>query len=276
MIDQTSTLNDELITSLMSAYNVEDDVDNDNNLCCARSCDEDAAFSRSKSVSSHRRPVLRVLRPLKISRTYDHRSTDTKHSSISTLASASTEAEATPTERTEATTSMTTTAQLKESKFSLDQMGRWTERFEELLQFRIENGHCLVPNRHPDNPELAQWTKRQRYQYKLKMNDKRSALTGERIRALDEAGFVWDSHKAVWAERLEELKGFSTEFGHCNVPSRYETNHQLAKWVKRQRRQWKYKMASQANCMPDSRQEQLEALGFVWDMKKIGEKVRRN
>jgi len=160
------------------------------------------------------------------------------------------------------------TNDLKEVKFRAYQAENWTEKFEELLQFRDVNGHCLVPNCHPENPALAQWTKRQRYQYKLKMDGKRSTITDERVRALDEAGFVWDSHKAVWAERLEELKEFKKEFGHCNVPSRYQTNHQLAIWVKRQRRQWKNKMDRQPNCMTNERQRKLGALGFVWDMKK--------
>jgi len=218
---------------------------------------------------------------------HDNHNTNNAHSSssssLSTSASASasasalteteTETEATPT-ATATSTTMTTTAEIKEVKFRAYQAENWTEKFEELLQFRDVNGHCLVPNCHPENPVLAQWTKRQRYQYKLKMDGKRSTITGERIRALDEAGFVWDSHKAVWAERLEELKDFSKEFGHCNVPSRYETNHQLAIWVKRQRRQWKNKMDSQANCMTDSRQEQLEALRFVWDMKKKETKTK--
>lgn len=157
---------------------------------------------------------------------------------------------------------------LKEVKFRAYQAENWTEKFEELLQFRTENGHCLVPNCHPENPALAQWTKRQRYQYKLKQEGKRSTITDERVQALEEAGFVWDSHKAVWAERLEELKSFKKEFHHCNVPSRYQRNHQLAIWVKRQRRQWKNKMNELPHCMTDDRQEALEAIGFVWDMKK--------
>jgi len=160
------------------------------------------------------------------------------------------------------------TQRLKEVKFRAYQAENWTEKFEELLRFREENGHCLVPNCHPENPALAQWTKRQRYQYKLKMDGKRSTITDERVRALDEAGFVWDSHKAVWAERLEELKEFKKQYKHCNVPSRYKPNHQLAIWVKRQRRQWKNKIDRLPNCMTDERQRALEAIGFVWDMKK--------
>jgi len=163
----------------------------------------------------------------------------------------------------------------KAVKFRAYQAENWTEKFEELLRFREENGHCLVPNCHPENPALAQWTKRQRYQYKLKQDGKRSTITNERVRALDEVGFVWDSHKAVWSERLEELKEFKKQHRHCNVPSRYTPNHQLAIWVKRQRRQWKNKIDHLPNCMTDERQRALEAIGFVWDMKK-GKKTPLN
>lgn len=151
-------------------------------------------------------------------------------------------------------------------KFRAYQAENWTDKFKELLKFREEKGHCLVPNCHPENPSLAQWTKRQRYQYKLRMGGKRSTLTNERVQALDEAGFVWDSHKAVWSERYEELKHFRKVHGHCNVPSRYQANHQLAIWVKRQRRQWKNKMDFRKNCMTDERQESLDSIGFIWDM----------
>lgn len=154
--------------------------------------------------------------------------------------------------------------QTKEVKFRAYQAENWTEKFEDLLHFREINGHCLVPNKHPENPALAQWIKGQRYQYKLKIDGKRSTITDQRVTALEEAGFVWDSHKAVWAERLEELKDFQEQFGHCNVPSRYEGNHPLAIWVKRQRRERKNKIDSLPNnCMTDERQQQLEELGFV-------------
>mmetsp|Transcript_4918 Transcript_4918/g.9143 ORF Transcript_4918/g.9143 Transcript_4918/m.9143 type:complete len:425 (-) Transcript_4918:289-1563(-) len=157
-------------------------------------------------------------------------------------------------------------------KFRAYQAENWTEKFEELLEFRKENGHCLVPNLYPENPSLAQWTKRQRYQFKLRQNGQRSTITDERIRALDQVGFIWDSHAAIWSERLEELKQFREVFGHCNVPSRYEPNHQLAIWVKRQRRQYKNKLENKQHCMTDERQAALESIGFVWDMKKHSSK----
>ena len=156
----------------------------------------------------------------------------------------------------------------KQVKFRAYQAENWTEKFEQLLRFREEHGHSLVPNFHPENQALAQWAKRQRYQYKLKQAGKRSTITDERVRALDEVGFVWGSHEAVWSERLEELKMFREQHHHCNVPCRYKPNQQLALWVKRQRRQWKKKMDRLPNSLTDERQALLEEIGFVWDMRK--------
>jgi hypothetical protein len=90
---------------------------------------------------------------------------------------------------------------------------------------------------------------------------------------LDQVGFVWDSHAAVWSERLEELKEFKNVFGHANVPSRWENNHQLAIWVKRQRRQMKNRMEGKKHCMTDERIAALDQVGFVWDMRPTGTKA---
>lgn len=155
-----------------------------------------------------------------------------------------------------------------ELKFRIYQAENWMEKYDELCEFRRIYGHCLVPNVFPENPPLAQWVKRQRYQYKLKCNNKRSSMSDERIQALEQVGFVWDSHSAVWDERLEELLEFRQVMGHCNVPSRYTGNHQLAVWVKRQRRQYKFYLENKPSAMTLDRIHRLEAIGFEWDMRK--------
>jgi hypothetical protein len=152
-------------------------------------------------------------------------------------------------------------------KFRAYQAENWTEKFEELIEFRNQYGHCLVPNAFPDNAALAQWVKRQRYQYKLKKEAKRSTMSDERIGALEEIGFVWDSHSAVWEERLNELKLYKTMKGDCNVPSRFGQNRQLAVWVKRQRRQYKFVCEGKASSMTQERISKLMAVGFEWDLR---------
>jgi len=122
-------------------------------------------------------------------------------------------------------------------RFRSHQAESWMEKYEELLDFRLSNGHCLVPNQYPANPSLAEWVKRQRYQYKLKGMGKHSSMSDDRVVALEKLGFVWNSHDAVWEERLKELKQYKNLFGNTNVPSKYEPNPQLAIWIKRQRRQ---------------------------------------
>jgi hypothetical protein len=152
-------------------------------------------------------------------------------------------------------------------KFRAYQAENWTERFEELLEFRSRIGHCLVPNNFPVNPPLAQWVKRQRYQYKLKQQSKRSTMSDERVQALEEIGFVWDSHSACWDEKLEELLQYREVHGHCNVPSRFAENRQMAVWVKRQRRQYKFYCEGKASSMTEERIAILEGLGFQWDLR---------
>lgn len=152
--------------------------------------------------------------------------------------------------------------------FRAYQAENWTEKFEELLLFRREHGHCLVPNSFPENQALAQWVKRQRYQYKLKLENKRSTMSDERVNALDRVGFVWFSHAAVWDEHIQELQEFKRLNGHCNVPSRYAENRQLAVWVKRQRRQYKFYQDGKPSSMTPQRILRLEAIGFMWDLTR--------
>ena len=152
-------------------------------------------------------------------------------------------------------------------KFRAYQAENWTEKFEELIEYRNQFGNCLVPNAFTDNRALAQWVKRQRYQYKLKMEGKRSTMSDERIEALEDVGFIWDSHSAIWEERLNQLKLYKHEKGDCNVPSRYTGNRQLAVWVKRQRRQYKFYRKGETSSMTRERINKLEAIGFEWDLR---------
>ena len=158
-------------------------------------------------------------------------------------------------------------------KFRAYQAENWTVKFEELIEFRNQYGHCLVPNAFPENAALAQWVKRQRYQFKLKQESKRSTMSDERVSALNEIGFIWDSHSAIWDERLSELIQYKQVNGHCNVPSRFTQNRQLAVWVKRQRRQYKFHCEGKPSSMTRERIASLEAIGFEWDLRH--QKIRR-
>jgi hypothetical protein len=125
----------------------------------------------------------------------------------------------------------------KKSRYRALKSGQWFQRFHELVEYKERFGSCHVPHNWELNVPLAQWVKRQRYQYTLRDEGKHSTMTDERKRALDEIGFIWSSHGTTFSNRLEELQKFKKEFGHCNVPKNYRANKALAVWIKSQRRQ---------------------------------------
>lgn len=61
----------------------------------------------------------------------------------------------------------------------------WKTRLEELLAFRAQHDHLLVPNKYPPCPQLANWVSNTR------ARRKRGELSAARIEQLDALGFVW-------------------------------------------------------------------------------------
>ena len=158
------------------------------------------------------------------------------------------------------------------SSFKTEQ---WSGRFRELIRFKEEFGHCLVPHNWPQNKKLAQWVKRQRYQHRLLEQGRHSTLTADRVAQLEDVGFVWNSHKAGWDDKFQQLKDFALKYKHCNVPSSWSENPSLAVWVKFQRRQYKLKVtgkssstsnaADKNNTLTDDRIQKLLSIGFSFD-----------
>jgi hypothetical protein len=94
-------------------------------------------------------------------------------------------------------------------------------------------------------------------------------MTDAREKALNELGFVWDSHSIIWEERWKELRDFVEQYGHPNVPTRYDPNKQLALWCKCQRRQYKlFAAGDKRSNMTPERIAKLESLGFVFVPRK--------
>jgi hypothetical protein len=155
-------------------------------------------------------------------------------------------------------------------RFRVYQAEKWMLKFEELVEYKKTHGHCQVPHSYKQSPTLARWTKRQRYQYKLFTDGKSSTMTEERVVSLEELGFVWDSHSALWEELYTELQQYCWALGHSNVPSTFPPNPKLAIWVKCQRRQYKLLVAGEASNMTYERTERLNKLNFVWEVRKTG------
>lgn len=76
-------------------------------------------------------------------------------------------------------------------------------------------------------------------------------------------------HEEKWSVRYKELLEFHKEFNHSAVPHTYPKNPQLARWVKRQRRQYKLRRDGRPSTMTLDRLELLNSVGFVWDSHDV-------
>ena len=68
-----------------------------------------------------------------------------------------------------------------------------------------------------------------------------------------------------WQDRYAELSEFFDKNGHSSVPHTDSSNRRLARWVKRQRYQYKMRQEGKPSTMTDERIKALESLQFVWD-----------
>jgi len=66
----------------------------------------------------------------------------------------------------------------------------WEERYGELLEFKEEHGHVIVPQK---SGPLGTWVKGQRTGYKKMKAEKKSPLTADKALKLSEIGFGFDA-----------------------------------------------------------------------------------
>jgi hypothetical protein len=64
---------------------------------------------------------------------------------------------------------------------------RWESMFAALVEFRRIHGHCRVSTLDKDHSSLGNWVRTQR------TRRRQGKLSEERIRKLDELGFVWEA-----------------------------------------------------------------------------------
>jgi len=136
----------------------------------------------------------------------------------------------------------------------------WDRMLKALTTFKKKHGHTNVPSDYPRNPRLGRWVAAQRY--KRKSGD----LPPARVKQLDRLDFIWSPADRAWEEMYQALKDFAKRYGHCEVPSNWPKNRQLAVWVQRQRHRRK------KNLLPPDRVRRLNEVGFVWRIYKSAEK----
>ena len=111
----------------------------------------------------------------------------------------------------------------------------WNENLQQLRKFKHIHEHCAVPLHYNPNPSLGFWVNVQRKEMKKLKKGKPSLLSEERIKALNEIGFVWDVYEAAWNEKFQELIIFKKVHGHIRVS---KSNKKLYGWLARQRKNY--------------------------------------
>ncbi|CAE8652814.1 unnamed protein product, partial [Polarella glacialis] len=140
---------------------------------------------------------------------------------------------------------------------------RWQLGLAQLTQYQQEHGHCRVPWKHSMGCDFALWS----WVSYQRAARRANRLTAQQVKQLDALGFLWEVVKAAsWEEMFEHLKAYKQEYGHTRVNKLYvaDGGFKLGRWVNHQRRARK----GQGGRKMDAEQiEQLDSLGFVWDLR---------
>lgn len=102
----------------------------------------------------------------------------------------------------------------------------WDDMFDRLARFKLDNGHCCVPQAYPKDQDLRRWLHKQRC---LRKADRLPATLENK---LDGMGVLWDSLEDDFHGHAHELRTFKALHGHCRVPVGYPPSPKLGKWLK--------------------------------------------
>jgi len=153
---------------------------------------------------------------------------------------------------------------LQQEEYSKPLRSGWEGRVRQLVEYREEHGHTLVPRRYPENPALGNWVNKQRQLYrKYLAKETPCSLTPERIELLNSLGFCWDASPsarpvplhdaAAWWKKLEEYQTL-----HASAAEKLPSS--MAFWIRRQRLQYdKYRRGEK--CKLD--EEKVKALDDI-------------
>ncbi|MDP3929510.1 MAG: Helicase associated domain protein, partial [Bacteroidota bacterium] len=129
----------------------------------------------------------------------------------------------------------------------------WERNFQKLIRFKEVNGHCNVPKK---EGSLADWVLNQRSYFK------RRVLDQEKIKRLEEIGFVWNYREIeldlILEKNLKLLEAFKCEFGHVDVSNSRGKYKTLYSFLRSQRAQYAKGTLRPRNI------EALEKLGIKW------------
>ncbi|MFZ4701311.1 MAG: helicase associated domain-containing protein [Candidatus Methylumidiphilus sp.] len=132
--------------------------------------------------------------------------------------------------------------------------------FARLVRFKLENGHCCVPQTYPPDQDLRRWIHRQRC---LKKKNRLPTILENK---LDGEGVIWNSLEDDFHGHMHELMAFKKIHGHCRVPLDYPPSPKLGKWLRFVTR------SKKLNLLTKKKVDALSLLGVEWNRSLRDEK----
>lgn len=135
----------------------------------------------------------------------------------------------------------------------------WENAYAHAKAYREEHGDLNVPARYicVDGFRLGSWICNRRADYAKAR--KRSGLTKEQIRRLNELGMIWNRVDFGFERGYALAARYAAAYGHLRVPAGYvdEDGFKLGAWLNNQR--------SKRDALSAERRERLEHLGLCWE-----------
>jgi hypothetical protein len=132
----------------------------------------------------------------------------------------------------------------------------WEQGFQATFKYKEQTGNPNAHRRHktPEGFQLGDWQNRQKSFYM------RGKLTEDRIKRLEDIGFVWSLYDKAWEEGFQATLIFREQTGDANSPKQYTTpeGFPLGRWQKHQKN---YYIKGK---LPEDKINRLEEIGFVW------------
>ena len=112
---------------------------------------------------------------------------------------------------------------------------KWESAYKLLCEYKCEFGNTNVPKRDSYKGfSLGRWCLKQRQQKKI------NCLSRDRIKKLDEIGFVFDLLENEWNRRYEQYKRYIKETKTSYIPRRFiYEEEKLGAWVDTQKKRYK-------------------------------------
>mmetsp|Transcript_13803 Transcript_13803/g.50267 ORF Transcript_13803/g.50267 Transcript_13803/m.50267 type:complete len:537 (+) Transcript_13803:188-1798(+) len=173
--------------------------------------------------------------------------------------------------------------------------GAWERNFDELVEYYLENGDCLVD----PGTSLGEWCKMQRMYYK---DSKLPEWIVSRLKVID---FVWTveeepqpvadtveyggftdtyaskldmgiesereqtyQRELAWHQNVRDLERFINRHGHSDVPKAWGLNTSLGAWVS-----W-LRQRKQEDRLSGAQIRSVESVGFEWELSEASGKRR--